>query len=437
MEGNGVGRTYKFSIRKKLVVGVSAVAVVTFACSAFILYFLADYLAQAMSIDPRLVIPLTLFVGVIWSAIFGYLLAPFITKPLSELERAVTQAAAGSVNTSVKLSKSDDELRALGIACNDMLASLKQMTSDIEVNFVETDKRVKQLADATERSSSQGEQIGLTMAEIASGAEASAKAIQETAASLEDTTRMATEMKAKADSSKGQAEEMVATLEESRKRTDSLVNGVGELSKKQEASLQSVRRLEQQATEVETIASFVGSIAKQTNLLALNASIEASRAGEHGKGFAVVANEVRNLADECARAVASIGELIAAIQEEMQQTVADIEAQAAVARKQREESERTTAAIAKMEASVKKVAALVGEVSALSDKQQQSIKESSLKTQEVAAIAEETSAGAEEVAAMTEEQSQALEEAAKLSFDLANQAKQLKTTIEKFTIEST
>lgn len=38
---------------------------------------------------------------------------------------------------------------------------------------------------------------------------------------------------------------------------------------------------------------------------------------------------------------------------------------------------------------------------------------------------------------MTEEQSQALEEAAKLSFDLANQAKQLKTTIEKFTIEST
>lgn len=230
---------------------------------------------------------------------------------------------------------------------------------------------------------------------------------------------------------------MVATLEESRKRTDSLVNGVGELSKKQEASLESVRRLEQQAAEVETIASFVGSIAKQTNLLALNASIEASRAGEHGKGFAVVANEVRNLADECGRAVASIGELIAAIQEEMQQTLADIEAQAAVARKQREESEQTTAAIAKMEASVKTVAALIGEVSLLSDKQRQSIKESSLKTQEVAAIAEETSAGAEEVAAMTEEQSQALEEAAKLSFDLANQAKQLKTTIEKFTIEST
>ncbi|WP_308442113.1 methyl-accepting chemotaxis protein, partial [Planosporangium flavigriseum] len=81
-----------------------------------------------------------------------------------------------------------------------------------------------------------------------------------------------------------------------------------------ETATATVGRLGESSVEIGNVVKMITSIAEQTNLLALNATIEAARAGEAGKGFAVVATEVKDLAQETAKATEDISRRVQSIQ---------------------------------------------------------------------------------------------------------------------------
>jgi len=63
----------------------------------------------------------------------------------------------------------------------------------------------------------------------------------------------------------------------------------------------------QNTENMDSVISFIHSVAQQSNLLGLNAAIEAARAGEYGKTFSVVASEIRKLSNHSDEASKKIG----------------------------------------------------------------------------------------------------------------------------------
>ena len=152
---------------------------------------------------------------------------------------------------------------------------------------------IKVIADEINAGSEQLSQASMDLAE---GCTVQANQVSNVAGMVNTVTERMVDMANDAQETVNISESAGSTMMESNAKMQELRTAIGEINKCSE--------------EIRTIIEAIQEIADQTNLLSLNAAIEAARAGEAGKGFAVVAEQVKNLAEESAKAAGQTTQLI-------------------------------------------------------------------------------------------------------------------------------
>lgn len=422
----------KFSIVKKMVLGITVVSTITYATSAFFIFILQDITKDY--IPKWLFICLTLALGIFWTVFLGWVAVKRMIKPLLMLTDAANKASAGNLQIKINPSNSDDELRALSLSFSKMIDKLREIIDSISINFKGTDLHVDELSSVIGHAASHVEQITIAIEEISQGAERQSRSSEAMFLSVEQITKATDDINDKANTARQLTMQMVITIKESSKVIESLIRGMQKLATSNQESLHAVRRLENNTNEISEISSVVGEFAAQTHLLALNASIEAARAGEHGRGFAVVAGEVKKLAEQSSLAVKNINQLIGQIQLEVTDTVIKITEQFEVANVESAHGVSVASALQNIIEEADRVDQTVDHISSMVSSQAGQVLITLTEARVVADIASKISSGAQGVFASTEEQTAVMEEISASSDDLRNQSASLKKLIEFFKV---
>ena len=211
----------------------------------------------------------------------------------------VDAAAKGDLTQEITV-KGEDAIGRMGEGLAVFLKDLRQSVSNIAGTAQTLGSSAEELtsisqtmAGNAEETSAQANVVSSASEEISRNVQTAATGAEEMGASIKEIAQNSTEAAKVAQSAVTMAEKTNATI----------------------------TKLGDSSAEIGQVIKVITSIAEQTNLLALNATIEAARAGEAGKGFAVVANEVKELANQTAKATEDISQKIEAIQEDTKSSV--------------------------------------------------------------------------------------------------------------------
>jgi len=248
--------------------------------------------SQQAYTDARTTAIILLVAGLALAIGVGFVVARSLVRGLDRVRTSVVALESGDLTVPVGLT-SRDEVGRMGAALDNALVTLRGVISTI-------DSSSDSLAGAST-------QMSATAVQIATGAEETAAQAGVVSAAAEQVSRNTQTVAAG-------TEQMGASIREIAHNASEAARIAAQAVTAAEETTATVSRLGESSRQIGDVVKAITSIAEQTNLLALNATIEAARAGEAGKGFAVVAGEVKELAQETARATEDIARRVQAIQ---------------------------------------------------------------------------------------------------------------------------
>ncbi|WP_432970414.1 methyl-accepting chemotaxis protein [Dactylosporangium sp. CA-233914] len=271
----------------------------------------------------RLTLSIVLVGGLLLALILAGLVAGTIIRPLQRLRQALQALAGGDLTQTVDVT-ARNELGEMAVSVNAATAQMRAAVGTLAgsstglagraAQLEQTSQDLERSAQRTsERVASIGQDLGSVSSSVhsvAGGAGEMGQSIRQISASASEAATVARD-----------GVEVAAATEDI------------------------MKRLGMSSAEIGNVVKVITAIAEQTNLLALNATIEAARAGESGKGFAVVAGEVKDLAQETAKATEEIGRRVQAIQADTGSAVESIASVSEVIRRINEYQTTIAAAV--------------------------------------------------------------------------------------------
>jgi len=369
--------------------------------------------------DIQLEIIILGLLGLVIIGAAGYMIASSIANPVVAMTGSMGVLANGDLEAEIPSQGRPDEIGEMADAVQvfkDNAIRVKQMEEEAKAQEVraaeEKTKMMSDMADDFQRSvggvvqtvsSASTELQSSAQALTATSEQTNSQSIAVAAASDEASTNVQTVASA--------AEELSSSISEINRQVQQSTDVTASAVEAAEKADNMVQGLATSSNKIGEVVELISDIAEQTNLLALNATIEAARAGESGKGFAVVASEVKNLANQTAKATEEISSQISGIQDATKESVEAIQA----------------------------ITKTIGEISEISSAIAAAIEEQGAATQEIARNVEQAAAGTGEVSANIAGVTQAAGEAGasagqvlSAASELSQQSELLSSEVDKF-----
>jgi methyl-accepting chemotaxis protein len=328
-------------------------------------------------------ITLSALAGVVFSVVASVLITRSVTRPVTQMRSLTKAMADGDLSRRIGLNQRD-EVGELALATDTLADSLSRIVSEITgvsqnlANSSEDLGRIsKQLVSQSDQTSTQSAGVAAAAEELTTNISTMAAAAEEMSMSIASISSASEEMSVNAGTISSAAEQtatnvkaVASAVQDISGSFQDVLTNVREGSRvanqamsMADTATQSIRSLTQASTEISQVTETIKMIALQTNLLALNATIEATSAGEAGKGFAVVAHEIKELANQSAKAAEGIARKIEGVQNGTRETVTVIQSVADVIKAINATADRISGSVEKQTQSAHTISSNVGEAS--------------------------------------------------------------------------